>query len=700
MGKSKYVTEPELDLDPDWKVDNKPKMVSKRAYSKCYQCFTKFSRIKSKNTSYRHHCRICGNMFCKNCIGKLKLSSKYWKGKKKENLSTVCLGCYANAMVNRVERGAGDKHTKKFFKRPALVAFVSAKADTDTGKALQTRVRAVSQPQNPTKVEKVEEAKANVPAAPKPSFKFSAAKDDDNKNSTKKKPRSPSKSKSMKWGEEDLTGTRYARPFGYGVDLSILQQKKKEREQGLGGGARRRRVTLSGASTNSADSPEKPKTPRGNPMKALDPEDEMRKALPSLLGKIELVESLKLTGEQLEEFAKCFRYCRVTKGDHVFKEGDIGGEDMYLVYSGAFTASHTKRDNNAREETLGTRPLKQGDYFGELSMTCEILPRSYSVRAKEQSEICMISNEAFRAFLLKETNNQPFYQETKRNHVEALLRDLGVYLFSLVPKDKHVELADLCELQELMEGEVLYKKDDLIGGIDYILSGSIDINGTRVESGRYFGEKALIVPQISPCDMVAKERTLILQLDGQAFCQLFAEALESYATFALQVAQDTVPLLPVITHSMGHDYFDSYLAESWMDRHLRFFEEIGRFRQLSELDMQVAAGKVADRFLDPDASEQINVGAYVRKRTLKKLQGVASRDVFSMCLAAVMELMSEDYLKSFKNTQDFKNLLQVAGKHEYPANSVMVDDGMMVHGGKSFQASLRSDLERITKRQS
>lgn len=435
-------------------------------------------------------------------------------------------------------------------------------------------------------------------------------------------------------------------------------------------------------------------------MKKLDPEDEMRKALPSLLAKIQMVESLKLTGEQLEEFAKCFRYCRVAEGERVVMQGDIGGEDMYLVYSGAFEATHAKGETNGKEETLGTRPLTQGDYFGELSMTCEIFPRSYSVKATERGEICMISFDAFRGFLMKATNNQPFYNQTKLNHVQALLKDLDIYLFALVPEDKRVELADLFELRELLEGETLYKQDDLIGRVDYILSGSIDVNGTRVGSGQYFGEKALIVPQVSPCDMVARERTLILQLDGQAYCQLFSDSLEAYATFALQVAQASVPLLPVITHTMGHDYFDSYLAESWMDRHLRFVEEVNKFRLLNELDMQAAAGVISDRFLDHDAREQINVGSYVRKRTLKTLEGVVSGNVFSMCMDALMELMSEDYLKSFKKTQDFKNLLQVAGKHQYPKNSVMSKVNILLHGGKSFGKSLRCDLERITKRQS
>jgi len=234
--------------------------------------------------------------------------------------------------------------------------------------------------------------------------------------------------------------------------------------------------------------------------------------------------------------------------------------------------------------------------------------------------------------------------------------------------------------------------------VDYIISGCLDVDGTRVSSGQYFGEKALIVPQTSPCDFVAQERTLILQLDGQAFSQLFRESLESYATFALQVAQASVPLLPVISHSMGHEYFESYLAESWMDRHLRFFEEVARFRKLNELEQQAAAQALSDRFLHCEAREQINVGAYVRKRTLKKLQDVVTGDVFAMCLAAVMELMSEDYLVSFKATRDFKNLLQVVGKHTYPEDSILVNNNMMVHGGKPFASSLRSDLERLAKR--
>lgn len=686
-------------LEHDWKVGSKPIMRSKRAYNKCFNCACPFSRIKSKKTSYRHHCRICGEMYCRNCTTKLKLPNKYWKGKKREAQSTVCYGCYYNAIKNKISRGDADEKTEKFFDDPKMRRFstLSKKPNKFTKPNTPARLRAAtttttSEPARPNfKINTKKPVAKEAPVLRSPMMPSTGRMS----YTEEKVAETPTKPMSYKLGSEDLTDVRYARPFGYGVDLSILQARKKARDANLPSG--RSRIKSGAGRTKS-----QPNSPSTKTVAEIDPESAMRKKLPALIAATPFVKTLNLDEKQLGVFADSFNYRQVPKGEKVFNEGEIGQEELYLVYSGSFTVhSLQKKGNKTIEKQVGKRNLKKGDAFGELAMTCEIFPRAYTVVAKKDSEVVSISQTKLRQFLLKIEADT--FKQIKQDHVQALFRDLGVYLFDMVPDDKMVELADLCELEEVLEGENLYNRQDPVGGLDYVISGLLEVDDILIGPGQYFGEKALSCAQTAPYNFVARERTLVLKLDGQAFCQLFTDCLEKYATFALQVAQSDVPLLPVITHRMGHDYFKEYLHDNlFMHRHIEFVDEVKKFQKLTEEKQHDAALELAKRFIDADAPDQINISGQMRRRTQRYLQGVIDYNVFEAAVSNVMELMTQDFLITFKTTKDFKNLLQVVGKHKYPDNSThlpLPEGGMMmIHGGQPFSSTMRSDVERLIHR--
>jgi len=109
----------EVDPDPDrliydW-VDNfkEPKWVPENAYSKCKHCGDSFK------AGHKHHCRLCGEMFCSACTGKYHLPINFHGPKKhKTGPVRVCHGCRDLALAEKkraedAKRGFNPEFTQE-----------------------------------------------------------------------------------------------------------------------------------------------------------------------------------------------------------------------------------------------------------------------------------------------------------------------------------------------------------------------------------------------------------------------------------------------------------------------------------------------------------------------------------------------------------------------------------------------------------
>lgn len=107
------------DLDPDrliyeWTNHyNVPKWVPENAYSKCKHCD---SGLKS---GHRHHCRLCGEMFCSACTNKFHLPINFHGPKKhKTGPVRVCFGCRDSCLAEKkkaedAKRGYNPEYTQE-----------------------------------------------------------------------------------------------------------------------------------------------------------------------------------------------------------------------------------------------------------------------------------------------------------------------------------------------------------------------------------------------------------------------------------------------------------------------------------------------------------------------------------------------------------------------------------------------------------
>ena len=95
-------------------------------------------------------------------------------------------------------------------------------------------------------------------------------------------------------------------------------------------------------------------------------------------------------GEGLKRIAESIREMRISAGELVFAEHDLG-EEMYIVHSGKVIIFN---ESGGRENLLDS--IRSGSYFGEMAIVDE-QPRSASARGAEDSILLVLHRNDFRA---------------------------------------------------------------------------------------------------------------------------------------------------------------------------------------------------------------------------------------------------------------------------------------------------------------
>ncbi len=81
---------------------------------------------------------------------------------------------------------------------------------------------------------------------------------------------------------------------------------------------------------------------------------------------------------------------------------------------------------NAQGEKLVLASLKEGDYFGEISLITG-RPRSASVKALRPVELVRLTKEDFKQFVVKRPETLKTLEDSLQTRLENKLRMLGVF---------------------------------------------------------------------------------------------------------------------------------------------------------------------------------------------------------------------------------------------------------------------------------
>src|SRR5579872_5591719 len=95
-----------------------------------------------------------------------------------------------------------------------------------------------------------------------------------------------------------------------------------------------------------------------------------------------------LNDEVLNALSRNLKTLRASPGDAIFREGDAGGREMYVVLEGEMEVSkRSRRGRDMRVALLGPT-----DCFGEMSMV-DMQARSATVRAVAPSRLLRVTSE-------------------------------------------------------------------------------------------------------------------------------------------------------------------------------------------------------------------------------------------------------------------------------------------------------------------
>lgn len=257
------------------------------------------------------------------------------------------------------------------------------------------------------------------------------------------------------------------------------------------------------------------KAVHGGPVRALSKlasEKDLSKTLDELL---ELEKSVKkvmifktMDDEQRSNVISSM-WCETIKaGTSVITQGEFG-DAFYVVKSGHFEI-FVKSEGS--EESVKVNEATTGGTFGDLALMYNA-PRAATVTATVDSEVWAVDRFTFRRNLM-------IVSEKKIEEYEGFLREVPV--ISGLLRAERFQVAETLEEKLFADGETIVSQGDEGDGMYIIRKGTVAVmkDGQSlpdIESGRFFGERALAknAPRAATC--TAKGTVVCLFLNRAAF---------------------------------------------------------------------------------------------------------------------------------------------------------------------------------------
>lgn len=305
------------------------------------------------------------------------------------------------------------------------------------------------------------------------------------------------------------------------------------------------------------------------------------------------------------------------KGEILFEELQRG-DSLYIVVEGELTAYVIQ---NGQERVLKT--FHKNDMLGEMALIMNI-PRTASIKAVKPSLLLELHKDSFSKFIKLVPSTTNLHTILKSRTAEHF-RKYNIPFFESIPVDKYIKLAELCKIETVAPGTVVFREGDT-GNCFYIIAhgelkvtvstkkksvasrdedrGVVDSDGgigmeeiklvdtadegekelVRLKAGAYFGEIALVQDTPRTATVTAVTRSVLLSITQANFQLFFQDAPEAIADFEIKLARYSVRLRSVLYHPIGLEYFQQHLANEYSSENIEFWKECRKFRQMKRED--------------------------------------------------------------------------------------------------------------------
>lgn len=402
--------------------------------------------------------------------------------------------------------------------------------------------------------------------------------------------------------------------------------------------------------------------------------EEVRRKLTQVMGErmvtvLKQIEWLShLSDWKLHLLANLFRYETKEKGEIIFEEGDQGRE-LYIVAAGSVDVS--LRDEEGHSKHLAT--LEEGKYFGEIALIME-MPRTATISAHDRCLLLVLGHDDFRNFLHVVPELKESFAQVVKDRTAQQFKKYKVPFFANIPDGRYTELSSLCETRTYAPGEVVFNEGDhgdcfyltVFGTLDVIKAGTVVAS---IPQGRYFGEIALVSDGARTATIRAKTKSVLLSITKENFESFFRDDPGAYADFALKIGREAVPLVVILQHPSGMRYFEEQLREEFSTENLLFWHAANAFERaapgMDPATLAAEAQRLCDRFVSDSAAEQVNIDSKVRGAVCARVKsGGVDAAVFRSAKEEILNLMSRDSFKRFKESERFQRLLGEIGSYQ------------------------------------
>mmetsp|Transcript_29159 Transcript_29159/g.49450 ORF Transcript_29159/g.49450 Transcript_29159/m.49450 type:complete len:778 (+) Transcript_29159:66-2399(+) len=372
-------------------------------------------------------------------------------------------------------------------------------------------------------------------------------------------------------------------------------------------------------------------------------------------------------------------YRRLNEGQVLFYEGEAGS-DFFIVYSGEMKIVHydAKKDREIHLKTV-----RKADCFGEIALMLPGVPRTATVIATAPTLLLSLHNETFHSFL---DIAKLDIQVVMRERIVNTFKKFHIPFFEAIPEESFHELAMKCKVETFEANEVIFKEGD-DGDRFYIISfGKVSVRVDKkhvanLKQGNYFGEVALVVedtPRTATCVTLAQ--TVLLSMSKDSFRGFFADRPEALADVELKIAGKKCQIRSIMYHPKGVELFTAFLEKHYAEESIEFWHEVRAFRKwVFSLDsskgenkdmIQKRAQDLVEKYIREGGSRQVNISSQMAKAVLQEVKdNKTSANTFVQAEGEVVTLLSRDKLGSFKQSQEFKKLMNTVGGYEISAHT-------------------------------
>jgi len=379
--------------------------------------------------------------------------------------------------------------------------------------------------------------------------------------------------------------------------------------------------------------------------------------------------------------------------------------------SQAENQQQTESDNPAY--TVQIRTLKEGDFFGEAAFFMNI-PRTASVVTLDKC-LLISCEKTFFNNLMKVAPD--LKSRIQLNMMERLLHRFmflsNPYLKAFNEKQL-LEVAKYCTLKEYLNGHVIYKKNETMEALYFVVYGQVSLNGSNMpqrsnsfstselrqpslskdfsspvlnpklqkhtsmvfskqavsihphpqktiiaKTGDYFGQESLSKGSTNTTAH-ALGRCVLLCLDGNAH-----KVLESHSAIGrwnILAKRDKCRLRDVLRYFDAAEALRRFLEKELSVENLRFVRAVQKWKEVSEKNLRAAAEEIIDEYIKAGSHSQVNISNKLRNCVLEEFQNTEiTQDFFDEAFKEVYLLLERDSFKRFIKSPFFKDLLHKMG---------------------------------------